>query len=185
MRTRPRPRSVSGFDTVYGSGGTRRTATTDRSVGSAGLRTANQKKRRVRGSAATERAAHSTAASLPTQEALHSDPHRLSTVRNAARILAMDDGRVVEDGAREALLRAGGLYANLWRVQVGDVTSLPREFLEPDPLRRTARRACRDAPSARRRATAQRDGDAAGPPSLEADQRYILPNIRIQIHNKI
>jgi ATP-binding cassette subfamily B protein len=56
--------------------------------------------------------------------------HRLSTVRNAARILVLEDGRVVEDGTHEDLLTADGLYANLWRVQVGDVQSLPREFLE-------------------------------------------------------
>jgi ATP-binding cassette subfamily B protein len=56
--------------------------------------------------------------------------HRLSTIRNAARILVLDDGRIVEDGSHEELLRADELYANLWRVQVGDIQSLPQEFLE-------------------------------------------------------
>ncbi|MFC6787137.1 ABC transporter ATP-binding protein [Halobaculum halobium] len=56
--------------------------------------------------------------------------HRLSTVRNAGRILVLDGGRVVDDGSHEDLLCADGLYANLWRVQVGDVQSLPAEFLE-------------------------------------------------------
>ncbi len=56
--------------------------------------------------------------------------HRLSTVRNADRVLVLDDGRVVEDGGHGTLLRADGLYANLWRVQVGDIQSLPQEFLE-------------------------------------------------------
>ena len=56
--------------------------------------------------------------------------HRLSTVRNAGRILVLNDGRVVDDGSHEDLLRADGLYANLWRVQVGDLQSLPAEFLE-------------------------------------------------------
>ncbi|MFC6974536.1 ABC transporter ATP-binding protein [Halomicroarcula sp. GCM10025709] len=51
--------------------------------------------------------------------------HRLSTIRNAARILVLDDGRIVEDGSHEELLRADELYANLWRVQVGDIQSLP------------------------------------------------------------
>jgi ATP-binding cassette subfamily B protein len=56
--------------------------------------------------------------------------HRLSTVRHADRILVVDDGRIVEDGTHEDLLEADGLYANLWRVQVGDLDALPRSFLE-------------------------------------------------------
>ena len=63
--------------------------------------------------------------------------HRLSTVRNADRIIVLDDAAVVEEGTHRQLLREGGLYANLWRVQVGDVDSLPREFLER-ALRRQA-----------------------------------------------
>jgi ATP-binding cassette subfamily B protein len=56
--------------------------------------------------------------------------HRLSTVRDADTILVMDDGEVVERGTHEELLTADGLYANLWRVQVGEVDALPEEFLE-------------------------------------------------------
>ena len=63
--------------------------------------------------------------------------HRLSTVRTADRILVLDDGRVVEDGTHEELLATDGLYANFWRVQTGDIASLPREFLER-ALRRQA-----------------------------------------------
>jgi ATP-binding cassette subfamily B protein len=43
--------------------------------------------------------------------------HRLSTVRAADQILVLDAGRVVERGTHEALLKAGGLYANLHATQ--------------------------------------------------------------------
>ncbi|NHN46919.1 ABC transporter ATP-binding protein [Halostella sp. JP-L12] len=56
--------------------------------------------------------------------------HRLSTVRDADTILVFDDGEIVERGSHEELLAADGLYANLWRVQVGDVEELPDSFLQ-------------------------------------------------------
>ncbi len=45
--------------------------------------------------------------------------HRLSSVRQAHRILAMDRGRVVQAGSHEALLQQRGLYAHLWSLQQG------------------------------------------------------------------
>ena len=39
--------------------------------------------------------------------------HRLSTVRNADRILVLDNGRVVEEGDHDQLIAIGGLYARL------------------------------------------------------------------------
>ncbi|GGN08862.1 ABC transporter ATP-binding protein [Halarchaeum nitratireducens] len=56
--------------------------------------------------------------------------HRLSTVRHADRILVVDDSEVVERGTHEDLLERDGLYANLWRVQAGEIASLPASFLE-------------------------------------------------------
>ena len=43
--------------------------------------------------------------------------HRLSTVREADRILVISDGRVVEHGKHAELLAASGLYADLYRTQ--------------------------------------------------------------------
>jgi len=43
--------------------------------------------------------------------------HRLSTVRAADQILVIESGQVVETGTHEALLEAGGLYADLYLTQ--------------------------------------------------------------------
>jgi subfamily B ATP-binding cassette protein HlyB/CyaB len=45
--------------------------------------------------------------------------HRLSTVRSANRIITLDRGRLVEDGTHDELVKTGGRYANLWRLQGG------------------------------------------------------------------
>jgi ATP-binding cassette, subfamily B, bacterial HlyB/CyaB len=56
--------------------------------------------------------------------------HRLSTVRNADRIITIERGQIVEDGTHDALLKTGGRYANLWRLQSDGLT-------EPPPLHRS------------------------------------------------
>jgi ATP-binding cassette, subfamily B, bacterial HlyB/CyaB len=45
--------------------------------------------------------------------------HRLSTVRRTDRILTLDRGRLVEDGTHDELIRTGGRYSTLYRLQAG------------------------------------------------------------------
>ena len=45
--------------------------------------------------------------------------HRLSTVRFADRIITIDRGRLLEDGNHDELVRRGGRYATLFRLQSG------------------------------------------------------------------
>ena len=56
--------------------------------------------------------------------------HRLSTVRDADTILVLEDGEIVERGTHDDLLAADGLYANLWRVQAGEIGRLPDDFVK-------------------------------------------------------
>ena len=46
--------------------------------------------------------------------------HRLATVRDADKIVVMDQGRVVDEGTHDALLARDGLYAALYRLQFKD-----------------------------------------------------------------
>ena len=47
--------------------------------------------------------------------------HRLSTVRDADRILVIRDGRIAEEGSHEDLLRLRGYYSHLCSIQSGHV----------------------------------------------------------------
>jgi ABC-type multidrug transport system fused ATPase/permease subunit len=43
--------------------------------------------------------------------------HRLSTLHDVDRIVVVEGGRIVEEGAHETLLARGGLYAGLYEAQ--------------------------------------------------------------------
>jgi ATP-binding cassette subfamily B protein len=45
--------------------------------------------------------------------------HRLSTIAKLDRIIVLDEGKIVEEGTHEALLKQKGLYAKLWKHQSG------------------------------------------------------------------
>lgn len=46
--------------------------------------------------------------------------HRLSTVRRADRIIVMEEGKIVEEGSHDALVKQGGLYARLAELQFAE-----------------------------------------------------------------
>ena len=43
--------------------------------------------------------------------------HRLATIRDADRILVMEQGRLIDQGTHSELVRKGGRYAELARLQ--------------------------------------------------------------------
>lgn len=47
--------------------------------------------------------------------------HRLSTIRHADRIVVLREGQIAEQGTHEDLLQQGGIYAGLWKVQIGNL----------------------------------------------------------------
>jgi ATP-binding cassette, subfamily B, multidrug efflux pump len=51
--------------------------------------------------------------------------HRLATIRKADRIIVLQDGRVIESGSHAELMRAGGLYAGLYRLNYASFDDLP------------------------------------------------------------
>src|SRR5207247_8852625 len=56
--------------------------------------------------------------------------HRLSTVRRADMILVMDKGQIAERGTHEELLARGGLYEEIYDLQLIDHAKFAEEIEE-------------------------------------------------------
>jgi ATP-binding cassette subfamily B protein len=46
--------------------------------------------------------------------------HRLSTIMHADRIYVLEKGLIIEQGSHDALIKESGLYAAMWREQIGE-----------------------------------------------------------------
>jgi len=69
----------------------------------------------------TELAIQKSLATLAHEHTMILIAHRLSTVRHADIIFVMDKGAIVEQGTHDELLTRNGIYANLWKIQTGEI----------------------------------------------------------------
>jgi ATP-binding cassette, subfamily B, bacterial IrtB/YbtQ len=44
--------------------------------------------------------------------------HRMRTVQRADRVVFLDDGKIIEEGSHDSLLRLGGRYADYWQISM-------------------------------------------------------------------
>ncbi|ANY07721.1 ABC transporter ATP-binding protein [Pseudonocardia sp. HH130630-07] len=79
-----------------------------------------------------ERMVGRTIAALSGRRTLLVVAHRLSTIAGADRIVVLDRGRIVEQGAHAELLAGGGLYARMWRNRTAAQGLRPVGALEED-----------------------------------------------------
>jgi ATP-binding cassette subfamily B protein len=55
--------------------------------------------------------------------------HRLATVRNADRILVLQNGVLIESGSHDELMKIGGLYAKLYNMNYASFDDIPEELI--------------------------------------------------------
>jgi ATP-binding cassette, subfamily B, heavy metal transporter len=68
----------------------------------------------------TEAEIQATLAEISARRTTVTIAHRLSTIVDADEIIVLEAGRVAESGTHDALLRKGGLYAEMWTRQAAE-----------------------------------------------------------------
>jgi ATP-binding cassette subfamily B protein len=58
--------------------------------------------------------------------------HRLATIRNADRIIVLQQGQLVEQGDHDKLINLGGLYSQLYQLNYASFDDLPTKFSDKD-----------------------------------------------------
>jgi ATP-binding cassette subfamily B protein len=81
----------------------------------------------------TEQAIQETLAEVAARHTTLVIAHRLSTVVDADQILVMSAGRVVERGTHAQLLAAGGLYHDMWELQLKEHVESDMPDIQPQP----------------------------------------------------
>ena len=69
----------------------------------------------------TEKQIQKAISAISGKHTIFAIAHRLSTIRNADLILVISDGRIAECGTHEQLLRLGGIYAEMEKIQSSNI----------------------------------------------------------------
>ncbi|CAN5327395.1 ABC transporter ATP-binding protein [soil metagenome] len=77
-----------------------------------------------------EREVHAALARLIEGRTVIAVAHRLSTLTSFERVIVLDHGQILEDGAPAGLLAAEGVFARLWQSQ----SVMSKDMMSPTPL---------------------------------------------------